>query len=373
MSPFPVERAHQLEDRPVEQDWLVEGLWADNAVGTIGGEPKTCKSYLALSLAVAVASGKPCLDRYPVRHPGRVLIYAAEDALHVVRSRLEGLARRQALKLSELDIWVITAPAVRIDLQQDRIALSETLENLRPVLLMLDPFVRLHRVQENQSAEIVPLLAYLRNLQRYFSCSVAIVHHARKGSDGTRAGQALRGSGEFHAWLDSGLYLRRKGSRLTLTTEHRAHPSLPDVPLELDDTADRMGLRIIETSPDTPPPTDSRERLMQALREAQSPLSLRQLQPMCGMRTSNLGALLKQLADQRVIERTDQGWQLPRTEPSPVPLFPSTVSLSDAPGNALRETPQRPDSQGSREADETAPVHSAPVHLNEGILCRDGG
>ncbi len=91
MSTLPVEQAYRLADRAEEQRWLVTGLWSEQAVGIVGGEPKCCKSFLALDLAVAVASGTPCLRRFPVARPGRVLLYAAEDALHVVRRRLEGI------------------------------------------------------------------------------------------------------------------------------------------------------------------------------------------------------------------------------------------------------------------------------------------
>jgi hypothetical protein len=41
-----------------------------------------------LDLAVAVASGTACLRRFPVARPGRVLMFAAEDALHVVTGSL---------------------------------------------------------------------------------------------------------------------------------------------------------------------------------------------------------------------------------------------------------------------------------------------
>jgi RecA-family ATPase len=80
--------AHQLARRPEEQHWLIEGLWADQAVGIVGGEPKCCKSFLALDVAVAVASGAPCLRRFTTVRRGPVLLFAAEDALHIVRSRL---------------------------------------------------------------------------------------------------------------------------------------------------------------------------------------------------------------------------------------------------------------------------------------------
>lgn len=107
---LPVEPAFRLAARPDEARWLVEGLWSQQAVGIVGGEPKCCKSFLALDLAVAVASGKPCLRRFPVISPGRVLLYAAEDALHVVRARLEGISLASDCRLEDLDVQVITRP-----------------------------------------------------------------------------------------------------------------------------------------------------------------------------------------------------------------------------------------------------------------------
>lgn len=52
-----------------------------------------------------------------------------------------------------------------------------------------------------------------------------------KGGAKMRAGQALRGSSEFHAWGDSNLYLRRHGEQLTLTVEHRAAAAISAVSL----------------------------------------------------------------------------------------------------------------------------------------------
>ena len=63
MSLLPVEPAWRLAEHAEEHRWLVTGLWSEQAVGIVGGEPKCCKSFLALDLAVAVASGLPCLRR----------------------------------------------------------------------------------------------------------------------------------------------------------------------------------------------------------------------------------------------------------------------------------------------------------------------
>src|SRR5258706_8850749 len=63
---LPVEPAWRLADRAEEQRWLVTSLWSEQAVGIIGGEPKCCKSFLALDLALAVPAGVPCLAAFAV-------------------------------------------------------------------------------------------------------------------------------------------------------------------------------------------------------------------------------------------------------------------------------------------------------------------
>ena len=243
---FPVEQAHRLQECAEEPRWLVEGLWSEQAVGLIGGEPKCCKSFLALELAVAVASGTPCLRRFAVPRRGRVLLFAAEDSLQVVRQRLEGISRVAGVPFAQLDVYVITTPTLRLDDSDHVQRLANTVEGLHPRLLVLDPFVRLHRRDENASAEVAPLLDRLRQMQRQYDVAVLVVHHAKKGGGKTRAGQALRGSSEFHAWGDSLLYLRRHDDRLTLSVEHRAGPGIEGIALRLRTDDDHLALELVE-------------------------------------------------------------------------------------------------------------------------------
>jgi RecA-family ATPase len=273
MTVLPVEPAWRLAERAEEHRWLVTGLWSEQAVGIVGGEPKCFKSFLALDLAVSVASGTPCLRRFVVPKAGRVLLYAAEDALHIVRRRLDGIAVAAGAMLANLDIQVITVPALRLDIEVDRRNLAETVDQLRPRLLILDPFVRLHRIDENASGEVAPLLAYLRELQRRYGVAVLVVHHARKGGAYVRAGQALRGSSEFHAWGDSNLYLRRNDEELTLTVEHRAAPSSRPLVVELVQNGPALALEAVERARPVAVTTPSLdERVTAALAEAREPL-----------------------------------------------------------------------------------------------------
>jgi hypothetical protein len=294
---LPVEPAYRLTARAEEQRWLIEELWSEGAVGIVGGEPKCCKSFLALDLAVAVASGYPALRRFAVRQPGRVLLYAAEDAQHILRARLEGICAAAGCELAVLDVQVITAATLRLDLERDRRLLEQTIAALRPRLLILDPFVRLHRIDENASGEVAPILAYLRELQRRYDLAVLLVHHARKFSGNVRAGQALRGSSEFHAWGDSNLYLRRSAAgHLTLTIEHRAATSPPSLMLELQAYNAALALGVLE-KPDVPlsTPVSLDERITAALRAAGRPLPLGELRTLCRVRYATLHQRLRAL------------------------------------------------------------------------------
>jgi len=303
---LPVCRAAQLAERPETHRWLIEGLWADEAVGIVGGQPKCGKSFLALDLAVAVASGAPALRRFPVPRPGPVLLFAAEDPLHVVRDRLAAIAQGAGVDFDTLDVHVITQPTLRLDLETDRVRLHQTVAALRPRLLVLDPLVRLHRIDENAAGEVAPLLASLRTLQRQLHTAVLVVHHARKGGDRRRPGQALRGSSELHAWGDSNLYLHRSHEDITLHVEHRAAPGLEALSLELRGGA---GLALRANSPPAqgPPALDPADRVRQALARAPGPLTRAELRDACRIRTQTLGQLLARLtARGAVVQRGDR-------------------------------------------------------------------
>lgn len=335
MSGLPVERVQQLESRAALQRWLVEGLWAAGAVGIVGGEPKCCKSFLALDLAVAVASGTACLRRYAVALPGRVLLYAAEDPLPLVRCRLEGICRAAGADFSTLDVHVITCPRLRLDLANDQQRLATTVARLRPRLLVLDPFVRLHAIDENAAGEVASVLGVLRDLQRRFDMAVLLVHHARKGASALRAGQALRGSSELHAWGDSNLYLARHGDHLRLAIEHRAAASTDGVLLKLDGTPDAVALQVASDRDDPHDAGDDSiaHRVEQALAAADGPMHFRQLRSACGMRASRLSAALAQLVERGRVSRSELGCQLitSQTPAFPTPIHTTRETLS---GNA---------------------------------------
>lgn len=325
MNPLPVQRASQLECRGPQTQWLVEHLWTDQAVGILGGEPKCCKSFLALDVAVSVASGAACLRRFPVRRSGPVLLFPAEDSLAIVRRRLEGIAAAAQVNFASLPVQVITTPSLRLDTAIDQERLAHTVQQQHPVMLILDPLIRLHRVDENDASQIGALLSFLRELQRKFQLAVMLVHHARKDSQSTRPGQALRGSSELHGWGDSNLYLRRQGPQLTLSTEHRAAASQDHIPLQLTQSGSAVALQVVErpSAPPEAPPSSPKEQVRQALAQLQQPVPVQQLQKLCGIRTAKVCSALAELSNSGQVVHDARGYQLKIPLPVSRPIDPA--------------------------------------------------
>jgi hypothetical protein len=314
---LPVVRVGEIKSQESTQRWLVEELWGASSVGVIGGAPKCAKTWLGLDIAFSEAAGTACLGEYTVPEPGPVLVYLAEDALLVVRERIEGMAGYRGLDLGSVGIHVITAPLLRLDREKDRARLRETANQLRPKLLLLDPLVRLHGIDENRAGEVAKLLAYFRSLQRQLDLSVLLVHHTRKNAaGGVAAGQGLHGSSDIDAFGDSNLYLRRSREHLVLSSEHRAAPAAASVYLELVATDEKTThLEVIGEVRDKSTKLTAEggqcgleQRLLNFLSQGAT-VTRAKLRDSLGVKNERLGEALEALECAGRLCRTAAGWQ----------------------------------------------------------------
>lgn len=306
---LPVVRVGEIPKEDNAHRWLIEQLWGDSSVGVIGGAPKCSKTWLGLDMALSVATGTPCLGQYAVPERGPVLVYLAEDALQLVRERVAGMARHRGIELPTVEIHVITAPTLRLDLEPHRVRLLETAKRLRPRLLLLDPLVRLHGIDENNAGEVAELLAYIRSLQRQLDLSVVLVHHTRKNAaGGVAAGQGLRGSSDIHAFGDSNLYLRRASQQLMLSSEHRAAPASPSVYLELVATDAKTTHLEVVGEPDGDRRRSLPEQVLDLLAQTKV-LTRAKLREALAVNNHRLGQVLESLERAGQLRHTPDGWQ----------------------------------------------------------------
>lgn len=297
--------AHIVEAAPDRPCWLIESLWGAAAVGVIGGAPKSCKTWLALEMAVAVASGRPALGRFPVPRPAPVLFYAAEDTPLQVKKRIQDLARARAADFQTLDIRLVLESSLRLDRYDHLDRLRRTLARHRPGLLVLDPYVRLQRVDENDATQVSAILATLRELSRAFHLALVLVHHARKNG-GDFSGQNLRGSSDFHAWGDSNLYLARRGDGLILSAEHRAAAGPPPLALKLATDPLRLDVQDLPVTADEVPLAD---RLLEYLRAQRRPCHPEDIRDALRVRNQSVIDTLRDLQALGLVARSPEGWR----------------------------------------------------------------
>lgn len=311
VAPYTTLPAASLAERTEPCRWLAEGLFLESGAGILGGAPKSCKSYFALDLCVAVASGTPCAGRFAVAKAGPVLLLCAEDPPAVVSSRLTALAAGRGLSLQNLPIEVITEAIERLPDGLQR--LTATVRTHAPRLVLLDPLIRLHRADENSASEMSVILDGLRSLARAEHTAVLLVHHARKAA--ATGGSGLRGSSDLHAFGDSNLYLRRLGQSdaLELRLEHRSAASSEPLRMRLNvtdnDSAAHFTLENAAATED-----GAAKRIVAQLEAAGQPMTLARLREKLGMRNQTIATALKTLSATGVIARSGRdGWELAAT------------------------------------------------------------
>lgn len=306
---LPVCRAYDLDIKSPEENWLIRSIWGYSAVGMIGGAPKCCKSWLGLDMAVSVASGTNCLGCFEVVQKGVVLAFLAEDALSNVRERLESICLSRQIDLKKLNLYVITSSSLRLDSKDDQTLLKKTLQEYRPKLLLLDPLVRLHRLDENSAADISRLLGFVRYLQRAYDTAIVLVHHASK-KQRSQPGQTLRGSSDLHAFGDSNAYLSRRKDRLILQLEHRS--AKPESPIEIRLVSEKDGsnthLEAVSLATPINPEISLSDRILELIGKTEKPWRRTLIRKQLMVNNQMLGHALTALEENNLIQRTSKGW-----------------------------------------------------------------
>lgn len=192
-------------DLPPAED-LVVGLIRAQSVNLLVGETGSGKSMLALNLALAVSTGSESWIGYEVIGEGKVLYLNSEMALPDIRRRLEKMLR--ALPVGT-DISTLSIPR-ELPLLRDCIkAIMRECETGGYVLIIADCLYFMHDEDENDSSSMRDLMRLFLVLRDKFNLAVVVVHHLRKGGDGSRSQMnQIRGSSVFSAVMDTVIQLK---------------------------------------------------------------------------------------------------------------------------------------------------------------------
>jgi hypothetical protein len=238
--------------------WLVEGIWSESAHGLLGGESKSFKTLIVLDLLVSVASGTPMLGRFPVPRKGPVLFIQEENDPGDVQDRLMRITHSRGVGPTlhkngstnpdhaeidfgaDLPIDVLSNTGFSLTDETDLIKLERYIRSTKPVLVALDPLYLLTPgIDEDSAVQMTPILQRLLRLKQKYHCGIMIVHHYKKATDkpSHRRAERMSGTGVFHRWLASGVYVERPDESkqiVRLSSEHRAQANLGAFSVEFD-------------------------------------------------------------------------------------------------------------------------------------------
>lgn len=188
-----------------EIEWWVKGVIQKGANGLIVADPGAGKSWLALDLAISLATGNGWMG-LPISAPIKVGYCAREDNPALTSWRLKHLFRGKAIDCAkfESNLWINSraqTPQLLLNSEPQVQELISAIRDRELKLVLLDVFSVLHNVNENKAEEIAPILEACRRIQRESGCAVGLVHHLSKTEGGMmsriRGSSALRGWGEW--------------------------------------------------------------------------------------------------------------------------------------------------------------------------------
>jgi len=309
IKPFATVHASELASKSMPLAWLADGLLPCGAAAILGGPPKSGKSFLALDLCVAVASGTACAGRFEVPYWAPVLLLSAEDPEPVVTSRLRALAQGRGRPLGTLPLEVITDFPVRLPDDIERLA--ATVEMKHPGLLLLDPLIRLHRADENSAGEMSVILDGLRALARASKTAILLVHHTRKAPAGNSSGLSFRGSSDLAAFGDTNLYLRKLSDDpvLELRIEQRAIQSPAPFKLRLTTNSSDQTARFHVLEREAGGHDATGGRVLALLQRSDKPMTSGALRENLGVRNQIVANALRDLLSEGRVRRSGRdGW-----------------------------------------------------------------
>lgn len=181
------------EPEPIQ--WLAEGLLPAREICFFSGEGGSYKSTVALTLAVAVASGHPHLNAFPVQ-PAPVLLLSEEDSLSVLLNRARALIRGLHLDMATTmqNLHAIALEGFALTDLGWTTHLDTEVARLKPSLVVFDPLAdMLNGISERDEGQLAPVIKYWRALTRA-PTTVLICHHLAKPKEGMSGANRLRGS-----------------------------------------------------------------------------------------------------------------------------------------------------------------------------------
>ena len=200
--------------------WLIEGCFEQEKLITVFGEPKSGKSFIAIAMACAVASGT---EFYGCKANRSNVIYLAGEGLSGMRKRLLAFhqssyghklfftdeEKKANTKLQDAQMFLSNRGA-RINEEDEYKKLEDEINLIKEQsgdigLIIFDTFQRSFSGDENSAQEVNKFVKAADALIHDYQCAVLLVHHTGRGNL-----NRARGSSVLDASIDGEFKVKRR-------------------------------------------------------------------------------------------------------------------------------------------------------------------
>ncbi len=192
-----------------ETAWLVQDLIPEDARIVFSGQPESYKSFIAQSIALAVAQGQPLFDHYATLQR-RVLIIDLENHERLIKKRMQLLGAADTKNL----LFSLN-PDFSLEKQSCVDAVVQLIDQYAIKLVILDSLIRMHAAIEDNSVEMARVTKAITRI-RDAGVTVIFIHHDKKSDASNQTAQSLRGSSEIRAAVDLQYGFKSDGSTITV-------------------------------------------------------------------------------------------------------------------------------------------------------------
>tara|TARA_R110000850_G_scaffold35232_3_gene94029 strand:- start:948 stop:2435 length:1488 start_codon:yes stop_codon:yes gene_type:complete len=197
-------RADDVLSEVTNPKWLIKDVCEEESLMQIYGAPKSGKSFIAIAMSCAIASGQDFYGNKAFKKP---VLYIVGEGLRGCKRRLSAI-QQGMYSLKEVPLY-LSDRAVRIGDKDDFERLVQEIEAVKAMegdigMIVVDTFQRnFGGGNENSAEDVGNFIHQLDGLISTYGCNVCIVHHS--GHEGTRA----RGSSVIGASLDYEFQVKR--------------------------------------------------------------------------------------------------------------------------------------------------------------------
>ncbi len=197
---------------PPPREWLLGNQFCRRFLSGVLAPGATGKTALRTLQYLSLATGRPLTGQHVFRR-SRILILSMEDDDSELRRRLAAARIHHGIDPTELKGWLFCATPKGIKLAEIKdgakvrgpleAMLRETIQRRQIDLLGLDPFVKLHALEENDNGSMDFVCDLLVKLAIEFNIAVDVPHHTKKGqqtagdADAGRGASAARDAGRL--------------------------------------------------------------------------------------------------------------------------------------------------------------------------------